>query len=294
MEENTKYRTVYDIYECAAKIIKHFGTDNQADDIKFLLVILDVKEKLEDLLKKIVPQKTVSQLLNIYCKSLVKKKIFSNDTDIAVLHVKNWNKARRMALSIFKYAADNNINLPSVSVGSGSPYDFEKLQNWAVESIVKISQIVKICIYNIKQIEPAEALKTVEADLLKHANGASSQENLTDTEQGSNSNQRKIKEPSREANEAYNLYYTLSRTQNDIADIMSKQYNRKFTQSQISRYIRQVKEWRKENNLLFETVTVKPQIIPTDPAIIESGKRTDGKITGDPRNKAKSEQDDNE
>jgi hypothetical protein len=262
MEEDTKYRTVYDIYECAAKIIKHFGNDNQTDDIKNLSVTLDVKEKLEDLLKKIFPQKTLSQLLNIYSKSLVKKKIFHNDTDIAVLHLKNWNKARRAALSILKYAADNNINLPSVPVGSGSPYDFEKLQNWIIESVIKISHTVNICIQNIEQ-ERQQAIteqngssttvqKTPKVDTDKEIDSSTNEQPWRDDTSDYIPNANAIKMSGNKIS-APNLSKLLRKSGNTIRWMQNKETRRAKVHTQdFNRYIKNLKTIDNFSDAAFE------------------------------------------
>ena len=50
--------------------------------------------------------------------------------------------------------------------------------------------------------------------------------------------------------------------------------------------IKHVREWRKSQNLPIESDSKKQKITVIDSTLLEMGKRTDGKITGDPRHKA--------
>jgi hypothetical protein len=95
------------------------------------------------------------------------------------------------------------------------------------------------------------------------------------------------KEPSKEANEAYKLCFSLGYSQDKIAKDMSTYHKRKITQGQVSRWIKEVKRWRRDCNLPIDIVGKKepPVILATD--VLDLGKRTDGKLNGDPINKKK-------
>ena len=86
---------------------------------------------------------------------------------------------------------------------------------------------------------------------------------------------------------AYKLYYSIGDAQDEVAKVLSKQYNRNITQGQVSRWIKQVKQWRLESNLLIDEVGKKEPLVILAPDVLDLGKRTDEKINGDPINKKK-------
>jgi len=94
-----------------------------------------------------------------------------------------------------------------------------------------------------------------------------------------------VKELSKEAKQAYQLVCLMGKKQADAAKIMTEELNRSIKQGQISRWVKQVKKSYKANGLPVESAKSKPNIIPTDPDILNMGLRTDGKTTGDPRHK---------
>lgn len=92
------------------------------------------------------------------------------------------------------------------------------------------------------------------------------------------------KEPSKEAKQAYQLYYGSGMKQEDIATKMSKILKRTISQGQVSRWVNEYRNWRKAVGIPVDDK--KPNII-TNTDILDMGARTDGRITGDPRHKAK-------
>jgi len=101
-----------------------------------------------------------------------------------------------------------------------------------------------------------------------------------------------IQEPSKEANQAYQLCYATGKSQQEVAEIMSKALRRKVNQGQVSRWITQVKKWRGANGLPVDEPGKKLPAVTIDPDALDLGKRTDGRITGDPRHKANVDPDD--
>lgn len=92
-----------------------------------------------------------------------------------------------------------------------------------------------------------------------------------------------ITEPSKEANQAYRIYYSLGCSQEKVAEIMSEKLHRKIKQWHVSRWIKQVKHWRSANGLPINETGKKPTESTVDPDVLDLGQRSDGKITGDPR-----------
>jgi len=91
----------------------------------------------------------------------------------------------------------------------------------------------------------------------------------------------KVKPPSKEAKQAYQLKGVANYTQAQIAGIMNQQLHRKDIKPyKVSRWLKSVKKWYEANGLPFES---KPTITPTDPKALTMGLRRDGKRTGDPR-----------
>ncbi len=93
-----------------------------------------------------------------------------------------------------------------------------------------------------------------------------------------------VNEPSKEAAQAYKLYYGTGKNQTEVAKIMTQELRRPVSQGQVSKWVSQYKDWAKVNNI---PISEKPTIINMDSNKLSMGKRTDGRITGDPRHKAK-------
>jgi len=96
------------------------------------------------------------------------------------------------------------------------------------------------------------------------------------------SGQNKVKEPSKEAAQAYTLYYGTDKTQSDVAGIMSKKLKRSVKQGQVSRWVTRYKKWREAEGIPVDDT--RPNII-VNSNILDMGARTDGRLTGDPRHK---------
>jgi len=94
--------------------------------------------------------------------------------------------------------------------------------------------------------------------------------------------QNKVKEPSKEATQAYTLYYGAGKTQEDVAKIMTDKLKRPVKQGQVSRWVNQYKKWREAEEIPVDDT--KPNII-VNSDILDMGARTDGRGTGDPRHK---------
>lgn len=93
-----------------------------------------------------------------------------------------------------------------------------------------------------------------------------------------------VKKPSKEAAQAYRLYYGSGNSQTEAAKIMTDQLHKPVSQGQVSKWVKQYKEWAKVNGI---PIPEKPTIINMDSNKLTMGKRTDGRGTGDPRHKAK-------
>ena len=114
--------------------------------------------------------------------------------------------------------------------------------------------------------------------------------NVTDRHAVTNSNQEQqvagnhlmcVQEPSKEARQAYQAYFGTNKTQTEVAEMMTKTHRRSINQGQVSRWVREVKEWRKSQNLPIDKKAAPSQSI--DPESLVIGTRTDGHRTGDPR-----------
>ena len=99
-----------------------------------------------------------------------------------------------------------------------------------------------------------------------------------------------VKEPSKEAQQAYKLYYS-GMTQKEVAKKMTNILKRPVSQGQVSRLVNEYKKWRKAEGISVDDK--KPNII-TNSDILDMGARTDGRITGDPRHKKDTDYGDND
>jgi hypothetical protein len=88
----------------------------------------------------------------------------------------------------------------------------------------------------------------------------------------------KITEPTKEANQAYQAYYGTRCSQEKVAEIMTEQLHRKIEQWQVSRWIKQVKQWRSANGLPIDETGKKSTEVAFDPDVLDMGKRTDGRV----------------
>jgi len=97
------------------------------------------------------------------------------------------------------------------------------------------------------------------------------------------------KEASKEALQAYDLYYATDKTQAEVAEIMTEQLkpDKPYKQWQVSRLIKSVKQWRESRVLPVDSIPRKPDIMTMDPTTLAMGQRTDGRVTGDPRHKGR-------
>jgi hypothetical protein len=94
-----------------------------------------------------------------------------------------------------------------------------------------------------------------------------------------------VKTPSKKAIQAYHLVVSTGKTQKEAAKEMSRELKRKIGQYQVSRWVKQVRKWYEAVSLPIELPQSKPDVIPTDPYVLNMRTRTDGKRTGDPRNR---------
>jgi hypothetical protein len=93
---------------------------------------------------------------------------------------------------------------------------------------------------------------------------------------------QKVKEPPKEAKQAYKLYYGAGITQEAVAERMSKTLKKPVSQGQVSKLLKQYKKWRAAEGIPVDDD--KPTII-VNSEILDIGARTDGRLTGDPRHK---------
>jgi len=110
-------------------------------------------------------------------------------------------------------------------------------------------------------------------------------DNATENNTEQSKPQKKIKEPSKEATQAFFLYYgTTCKTQEDVAKIMTNELKKPVSQGQVSRLLTKYKKWREAEGIPVDDT--RPNII-VNTNILDMGARTDGRTTGDPRHKAK-------
>ena len=96
-----------------------------------------------------------------------------------------------------------------------------------------------------------------------------------------------VKEPSKEAKQAYKIYNSASFSQAKVAEIMTNELKPKkpFAQWNVSRWIKECKEFLEANGLGGFSSDLNLNTVTVDPKILDMKARTDGKITGDPRHK---------
>ncbi len=159
-ETTPSYADIARSFALAEKILKNFGSEagetNKPDDLMILSTLVRLKDRLDDLSKKIRSAKAVSQVLNIHRKTLIEDKILT-EAKIDKGFLKSWTKVRNEARSILKEAAHTEIKLPSVPAGDGTAWSFERLQNWLDESLRKITKLLRKYILKINsggKIEP--------------------------------------------------------------------------------------------------------------------------------------------
>lgn len=96
-------------------------------------------------------------------------------------------------------------------------------------------------------------------------------------ERAGTATRRVVKEPSREAIAAYRLRFIQRLTQADVAEVLSKEWGRRVTQPQVSRWCRQAREFLEAGGVLppFEPPTQRREKTPMDPEKIDLGRRAD-------------------
>ena len=104
----------------------------------------------------------------------------------------------------------------------------------------------------------------------------------------------KAKDPPKGAFTAYRLGTILGKKQAEIAALLSKEMgrtNNPINQGQVSRWIKQVREWSEAGNILPDLPIPKLGALPVSPDVIEMGKRPDGLTK---RQRPRKSDDDNE
>ena len=99
------------------------------------------------------------------------------------------------------------------------------------------------------------------------------------------------KEPSKEAAQAYKLYFSSGMKQEDVAKKMTDRLRTPVSQGQVSRWVNEYRTWRKAERIPVDDK--KPDII-TNTDILDMGARTDSRLTGDPRHKRDADYGDND
>jgi hypothetical protein len=84
------------------------------------------------------------------------------------------------------------------------------------------------------------------------------------------------KMPKEIALSAYRLWIATGATQTQLAEKLSQVHQKKIGQGQVSRWIKEVKEFVKAGNILPDPPKTSPKILTTDPATIDRGERQDG------------------
>jgi hypothetical protein len=121
------------------------------------------------------------------------------------------------------------------------------------------------------------------------------QEDLKDTTSCTKEGQKVEpgKVPSKKAIQAYLTLKAFGCSQERVAAIMTEQLKceKPLTQGQISRWKDECETWLEANGLnVFPPEMIK-KVTTMDPNILDMGARTDGRISGDPRHKAKADPD---
>ena len=111
----------------------------------------------------------------------------------------------------------------------------------------------------------------------------------TSSSSGQVGNSKHVKMPSKKAMQAYLTLKALSCPQSKVAEVMTDKLKPKkpYKQWRISRWKIQCENWLKANNLDVFPREMTKKIINIDSNKLDMRARTDGKITGDPRHKAK-------
>ena len=92
-----------------------------------------------------------------------------------------------------------------------------------------------------------------------------------------------IAEPPKEAAQAYMLYWVTGKTQKEVAEIVAEKLRRPVSQGQVSRWLKQYRGWRISMGLPVDKKA--PPVTFMDPSVLDLGRRTDGRRTGDPLHK---------
>ena len=121
---------------------------------------------------------------------------------------------------------------------------------------------------------------------LRHIAEMVREELATENPTGTEQKIKPVKEPSKEAAQAYILYHGTGKTQAEVAEIMAERLRRSVSQGQVSKWIKEYRVWAEANNIPIPDPK-KLTTITMEPDKINMGTRTDGKITGDPRHRAK-------
>ena len=102
-------------------------------------------------------------------------------------------------------------------------------------------------------------------------------------------NRNRVKEDLRKAIRAFFLYRTLPYTQEEVARLMTEDFDppKPFQQYQISRLVKRFEKYLNGKGIKAIFPDDNKGVKSIDPKIIDLGPRNDGKITGDPRHKLK-------
>jgi hypothetical protein len=136
----------------------------------------------------------------------------------------------------------------------------------------------KITAEKIARVENAWQLLKAE----QPGSGAEIRQKASEQQSQKNDGQCKVKEPSKEAIQAYNFYYGTGETQEGVAKTMTDRLKKPVNQGQVSRWVNQYKKWRDAEGIPIDDT--RPNII-VNSNILDVGARTDGRTTGDPRHK---------
>jgi len=249
----TSGQTAFGLFKKLRRII-----EDRTDDSKKLLLYAD---SIEDL---------VSDKETLY--SAIWNKQFEKLLNIVVSHIQGYDlfgellgrvkEKKPTAATQLKEKYDKLIILSNVE--NACEDELKAIESAALDLVSRMREIAE-------QIKPQEKDEQGNIDTIQEV--------------------RPAKEPSKEAQQAYQLYFGSGFTQNVVAEKMTKIFKRPISQGQVSKWIKQYKKWRKAEGISIDES--KPNII-TKSDILNMGARTDGKMTGDPRHKKNIDYDDNE
>ena len=85
----------------------------------------------------------------------------------------------------------------------------------------------------------------------------------------------KLQQPSKEAIATYRFYTLAGKTQQEAADILTKEFKKPISQGQVSKWVKQTGEWVERGNVLPNPDTPPVKTYSVDPSKLDLGARVD-------------------